>query len=149
MSQFASATDPYNLGRFVAAQQSVIDTVLAELRNGRKLTHWMWFIFPQLRGLGTSSNANYYGISSLEEARSYLQHTTLGPRLRECTLLTNCVQNLTFQQIFGGIDSIKFHSCMTLFSQADSTQACFIEALNKYFAGRGDPLTLEMLLKTG
>lgn len=145
MSDPASARDQFNLARFIAAQRSVLDSVLAELRGGRKLTHWMWFIFPQLRGLGRSSEADYYGISSRAEAESYLNHATLGPRLLECTRLVNEVQNRSIQQIFGGIDSMKFRSCMTLFSQADPTQSLFMEALDKYFGGQRDALTLDLL----
>ena len=142
---FPKDKDTFNLERFVTAQQAVVDSVLDELRAGRKVTHWMWFIFPQLRGLGKSADADYYGISSLAEAQSYLSHPILGPRLLECTRLTNEVQNRSAKQIFGDTDAMKFRSCMTLFSQADPTQTLFVEAINKYFAGHPDTKTVNML----
>lgn len=147
MSDSASPRDHFNLERFITAQQSVIHSVFAELRGGRKVTHWMWFIFPQLKGLGRSSDADYYGISSRAEAHSFLNHATLGPRLLECTRLVNEVQNSSIEQIFGDIDSTKFRSCMTLFSQADPTQSLFMEALDKYFGGKRDALTVDLLRK--
>jgi uncharacterized protein (DUF1810 family) len=145
---FSKNKDKFNLERFVTAQEAVVDSVLDELRAGHKVTHWMWFIFPQLRGLGKSMNADYFGISSLAEAQSYLNHPILGPRLVQCTRLTNEVQNRSAKQIFGDTDSIKFRSCMTLFSQADPTQALFIEAIDKYFAGHPDTKTVNMLRDT-
>lgn len=139
--------DQFNLDRFVVAQQGVIDRVLEELRQGRKSTHWMWFVFPQLRGLGRSSTAEYYGISSEAEAKSYLQHSILGPRLLQCTHILNGIEDRSVQQIFGEIDSIKFRSCMTLFLEMDRSQHEFAQALEKYFEAKPDKLTLELLRK--
>src|SRR6201996_8486462 len=111
-----SASDPYDLKRFVDAQAPVYRTVVDELRGGRKRSHWMWFVFPQLRGLGSSPTAVRYGIASLQEARAYLAHDLLGPRLRECTRLVNEVQNRSIAQIFGSPDDLKLFSSMTLFA---------------------------------
>jgi uncharacterized protein (DUF1810 family) len=105
----------------------------------------MWFVFPQLRGLGRSRDADYYGISSLAEAQSYLSHAILGPRLVECTRIVNGVQNRSVDQIFDDTDSMKFSSCMTLFSQVDPNQSSFVEALDKYFGGHLDATTIDML----
>jgi uncharacterized protein (DUF1810 family) len=141
----ASANDPYNLERFVTAQNDVFDDVRAELRSGRKESHWMWFVFPQLRGLGHSSMASRFGISSREEAEAYLQHPVLGPRLRECTRLVNQVEGRSVEQIFGYPDDLKFRSSMTLFSQATSDNEPFVQALERYFGGQPDTRTLERL----
>jgi uncharacterized protein (DUF1810 family) len=138
-------TDPFGLNRFVAAQDSVIVQVRAELQVGYKRSHWMWFIFPQLVGLGRSSTAQRYAISSLEEARSYLAHSVLGPRLIECTVLVNGIENRTAHQIFGTPDDLKFHSSMTLFGLAKSDERAFSDALEKYFGGITDRLTAEKL----
>ena len=140
--------DRYDLERFVTAQQPVYDAVRTELEAGRKRSHWMWFIFPQLKGLGFSSTARAYGIDSLAEARAYLNHSLLGARLRECTQLTNAVEGRTVEAIFGYPDHLKFRSCMTLFARAapDPAQAApFCAALEKYFAGEEDPRTHAML----
>jgi uncharacterized protein (DUF1810 family) len=158
--------DPHDLTRYVAAQQPVFDQVRAELAAGCKQSHWMWFVFPQLRGLGTSPMATRYGISSLEEARAYLAHPLLGERLRRCTQLVNRVERRSAEEIFGYPDYLKFRSCMTLFAaaaQLDSGVAgrgggitesaaanppaddVFGQALARYFAGEGDPLTRRML----
>src|SRR5215475_2155661 len=110
--------DRHDLARFVAAQQAVYATVRKELASGRKRSHWMWFIFPQLKGLGSSSTAQLYGIASLAEARDYLDHELLGARLRECTQLANAVEGRTVEAIFGYPDHLKFRSCMTLFAHA-------------------------------
>jgi uncharacterized protein (DUF1810 family) len=137
--------DPYNLARFVAAQQAVFARVCAELAAGAKQSHWMWFIFPQLRGLGTSALAERYGISSVDEARAYLDHPLLGSRLRECTQLVNAAGRRTAQAIFGYPDYVKFRSCMTLFAIACADiDSVFHEALQRYFAGEGDPLTVRL-----
>ena len=140
------ASDHYNLSRFVAAQTPVFSAVCAELAAGHKQSHWMWFIFPQLRGLGTSPMAQRYAIGSLAEARAYLAHPLLGERLRSCTRLVNRVEGRTVQAIFGYPDDLKFRSSMTLFSRAatDASEP-FGEALAKYFAGEADPLTRELL----
>jgi uncharacterized protein (DUF1810 family) len=135
--------DPYDLGRFVAAQETVYARVCAELAAGRKRSHWMWFIFPQLRGLGSSPTAQRFGLGSLEEVRAYLAHPLLGARLRECTALVNDLEEVTAESIFGYPDNLKFRSCMTLFACAGD-RLCG-EALAKYYAGERDPLTLELL----
>ncbi len=136
------ADDRFNLERFVNAQDPVYTSVCAELRAGQKVGHWMWFVFPQLRGLGHSWMASRFGIASLEEARAYLQHPLLGPRLRECTRLVNQVENRTADDIFGYPDDLKFRSSMTLFARAAEEGGEFEAALAKYFGAEGDPLTL-------
>ena len=143
-----SMDDPFNLQRFVDAQRDEIDNVRAELTRGRKDSHWMWFVFPQLRGLGHSGMANRYGISGRAEAEAYLAHPTLGPRLIECTELVNCVEGRTAEEILGGIDSMKFRSSMTLFSLVASDATTFGDALQKYFQGHPDPRTIELLGKS-
>ena len=140
-----SLADPYNLNRFIEAQDSVIESVYAELRTGRKTSHWMWFIFPQIRGLGHSPTALRFAISSLAEAQAYLQHPILGPRLRTCTEMVNAINGRSIEGIFGFPDHLKFRSCMTLFSNASPQETVFVEALSKYFAGKPDPLTLSRL----
>ena len=137
--------DPYNLQRFVAAQDPVFDEVCSELRAGRKKTHWIWFIFPQIKGLGSSSAAQYYAISSRKEAEAYLRHSVLGPRLRECTRLVNEVEGRSLHEIFGSPDDLKFRSSMTLFAQATGDNQIFLQALRKYCEGEFDPLTLREL----
>jgi uncharacterized protein (DUF1810 family) len=134
--------DVYNLQRFVDAQAGMFEDACAELRRGRKTGHWMWFIFPQLRGLGSSSMAEYYGIPSLAEARAYLDHPLLGARLMECSRLVTLLEGRTLMDIFGSPDDMKFTSSMTLFAHAATENSIFIEALNKYCGGRFDPLTL-------
>jgi len=138
-------SDPYDLTRYVAAQQPVFERVCAELAAGRKQTHWMWYVFPQLRGLGSSPMAERYGIGSLEEARAYLAHPLLGERLRRCTQLVNTVEGRSAEAIFGYPDYVKFRSCMTLFALAAPGDRVFSEALARYFAGEEDPLTRELL----
>ena len=137
--------DPYNLQRFVDAQIHVYADVCAELRRGQKQSHWMWFVFPQIKGLGSSSASLYYGIFGREEAQAYLRHPVLGPRLRECTNLVNAVEGLTIRQIFSYPDDLKFRSCMTLFSEATSDNEEFLLALSKYFGGQPDLATLARL----
>jgi uncharacterized protein (DUF1810 family) len=149
------AVDPFNLQRFVDAQQHVIASVIAELRHGHKRSHWMWFIFPQLKGLGHTARSNFFGITSLQEAAAYLQHPVLGPRLNECTQLANAVDGHSAEDLFGEIDAMKFRSSMTLFAKATPAKAApakaapenqiFIDALEKYFAGEFDPLTIDYL----
>ena len=138
-------SDPFNLQRFVQAQDPVYPEVVKELQNGRKETHWMWFVFPQIQGLGKSGMAIHYSISSRAEAEAYLEHPVLGSRLAECTQLVNAVENRTIEQIFGSIDAMKFRSSMTLFSLVAPKSAPFREALEKYFAGQADPLTAARL----
>ncbi len=135
----------FDLERFLSAQDPVYDTVIAELRNGRKQSHWMWFIFPQLKGLGHSAMAQHYGIGSLAEALAYLGHPVLGPRLRECTEVVVQLTDSPVEKIFGYPDDLKFHSSMTLFAQAAPQPSVFAAALDKYFASAPDPLTLERL----
>ncbi len=136
---------PFHLQRFVDAQDPVFDKVRAELSNGRKDSHWMWFIFPQVRGLGSSTMAEKFGISSRDEAEAYLNHPVLGPRLRECTRLVNVVEGRSIRQIFGYPDDLKFRSSVTLFANVASDNQVFQDALQKYFAGEPDPHTLELL----
>jgi uncharacterized protein (DUF1810 family) len=140
-----SAGDPFDLKRFVDAQAPVYGNVLGELRDGRKRGHWMWFVFPQLRGLGGSAMAVHYGISSLDEARAYLRHELLGPRLHECARLVTAVQGRSIGQIFGSPDDLKLCSSMTLFARATENNQDFVAVLDKYHDGRQDPLTLERL----
>ncbi|OBJ23659.1 DUF1810 domain-containing protein [Mycobacterium colombiense] len=140
-----SAGDPFDLKRFVDAQEPVYGDVVDELRAGRKRSHWMWFVFPQLRGLGGSAMAARFGIASLEEAGAYLRHELLGPRLRECARLVTAVQGRSIGQIFGSPDDLKLCSSMTLFARATDDNKDFLAVLDKYYDGRQDPLTLERL----
>lgn len=141
--------DRFNLERFVRAQEGVFEQALGELRAGRKRSHWMWFIFPQRRGLGQSATSEFYGIRSMEEARAYLAHAVLGSRLRECTRAVSAVEGRTAEAIFGWPDDAKFCSSMTLFARAaeaagDAAAAAeFRAALGKYFGGAEDPQTAE------
>jgi uncharacterized protein (DUF1810 family) len=137
--------DPFDLQRFVDAQAPVYERVRAELKNGRKQSHWMWFIFPQVTGLGHSAMAERYAISSLSEAKAYLTHAILGPRLRECTRLVIQVDGKSAHDILGSPDDMKFHSCLTLFARAAPDEALFNSALDKYFDGRDDALTIARL----
>jgi uncharacterized protein (DUF1810 family) len=137
--------DPYNLQRFVDAQDPVFAQVCAELRAGRKSSHWAWFIFPQLDGLGHSSTAKYYAISGLEEAKAYVDHPILGPRLIDCCRLVMEIQGRSIEEILGQIDSLKFRSCLTLFAHAASANQPFRAALAKYFEGKPDPITTDLL----
>jgi len=137
--------DPFNLQRFVDAQASVFDQVLVELRDGRKRSHWMWFIFPQIVGLGSSPTAQRYAISGRKEAEAYLQHQILGPRLRQCTELVNQVSERTLGEIFGYPDNLKFRSSVTLFASVAPNEQAFQVALEKYFAGKPDPATIALL----
>jgi len=141
----AIVNDPFDLQRFVNAQNPVYDQVCAELRAGQKESHWIWFIFPQLRGLGHSAMAEAFGIVSRQEAAAYLDHAVLGPRLRECTQLVNLVEGSSISEILGRPDELKFRSSMTLFANVASDDQVFKEALQKYFGGEPDPLTLERL----
>jgi uncharacterized protein (DUF1810 family) len=142
--------DPYGLERFVSAQNQAdtFATAVGELRDGRKRSHWMWFVFPQIAGLGHSPMSQRYAIESLEEARAYLAHDVLGPRLIECARVLCQLEGLTAQEIFGGIDSLKLRSSMTLFAYADSANPIFGQVLEAYFGGAGDEAT-ERLLGVG
>jgi uncharacterized protein (DUF1810 family) len=135
----------YDLERFVEAQAGVYEQACAELRAGRKRSHWMWFVFPQIRGLGSSPMAVRYAVSSLEEARAYLDHAVLGPRLRECAGIVVGLEGRTVGEIFGYPDDLKFHSSVTLFARADAEGGVFGEALGKYFDGEMDRGTLERI----
>lgn len=139
---------PSGLQRFISAQQKVIDIALKELNIGRKSTHWMWFIFPQLFGLGHSTKARKYGIVNLEEAQKYLDHPLLGSRLRECFQQVILNSDKTANAIFGHIDAMKFRSCATLFCQVDrSEQSEFALALHSFYEGKTDQKTLELLYR--
>jgi uncharacterized protein (DUF1810 family) len=136
--------DPHNLQRFVDAQHPIYGQVRDELQAGRKETHWMWFIFPQIKGLGRSATAQKYALQNIDEAKAYLEHPLLGFRLRECTQLVNAVTGRSIEDIFGYPDHLKFHSCMTLFAKASAAEKAFTAALDKYFNGE-DTQTLEQL----
>jgi uncharacterized protein (DUF1810 family) len=138
-------SDPHNLQRFLDAQHPIYGQVRDELQAGRKETHWMWFIFPQIKGLGSSATAQKFAIQSIEEAEVYLNHPLLGFRLQECTQLVNGVSGRSIEEIFGHPDHLKFHSCMTLFAQVKPGDNLFGRALAKYFDGRSDPKTLQIL----
>jgi len=127
--------DPFDLQRFVNAQNPMFEQVCSELRQGRKESHWMWFVFPQLKGLGHSWMADRFAVSSRDEAEAYLGHSILGPRLKECTRLVNLVEGRSIEQIFGYPDNLKFRSSMTLFSRAGSDNEVFVTALQKHFGG--------------
>ena len=139
----------FDLQRFVDAQDRVYDTVLSELRAGRKRTHWIWFVFPQLAQLGRSPTARHYGISGLPEARAYLEHPVLGPRLRECSRLVAAIEGRTIEGVFGFPDYLKVRSCMTLFAHSTDDTADFVAVLDTFYGdfpdGREDPATLELL----
>jgi uncharacterized protein (DUF1810 family) len=137
-------TDRFDLQRFVDAQAPVYPRVLAELRRGQKQSHWMWFIFPQLAGLGHSPMARRYAIRDREEAAAYLEHGVLGPRLRECTALVNAVEGRTIREILGPPDDLKFRSSMTLFD-AVAPDREFADAIAKFYGGTPDRRTLELL----
>jgi uncharacterized protein (DUF1810 family) len=137
--------DPFDLERFVQAQEDVMSAVKRELRAGHKQTHWMWFVFPKLRALGRSSTAQRYGIASLTEARTYLAHPVLGQRLIECTELVQSVERRTIHEIFGSPDDLKFRSSMTLFAAADPAVNVFTDALAKYFGAVPDPRSTGLL----
>jgi uncharacterized protein (DUF1810 family) len=145
----ADALDPYNLQRFVDAQEPEFPRVLVELEQGRKYGHWIWFIFPQMKGLGRSSTSEFFGISGLAEARAYLQHPVLFPRLIKCTELVNAVEDGDARDIFGEIDAMKFRSSMTLFACADPSNRNFSAALGKFFAGQFDAITTAYLQEKG
>jgi uncharacterized protein (DUF1810 family) len=137
--------DRFNLQRFVTAQDGVIDRVLAELRAGRKTSHWMWFVFPQIRGLGFSQMAQLYAISSVEEADAYLAHPVLGQRLVRCARLVLAVEGRSAESILGGVDAAKLRSSMTLFGAVATGETAFGEVLGKYYGGVRDEATLARL----
>jgi uncharacterized protein (DUF1810 family) len=137
----------YDLERFVNAQDPVYATVLDELRTGRKRSHWMWFVFPQVAGLGRSEMAQKYAIRSSDEAAAYLAHPVLGPRLRECAGLVAAVEDKPIEEIFDPPDDRKFQSSMTLFADVAPDEAVFQSCLDKYFDGRADPATIDFLTR--
>jgi uncharacterized protein (DUF1810 family) len=140
-----AGNDPFDLQRFVTAQADCYDQVLAELRAGRKRSHWMWFVFPQLAGLGRSPTAAYYAIRNIDEAKAYLAHDVLGPRLQECTGLLLVHDGLSAADVFGYPDDLKFRSSMTLFEYVASDATLFSEAISKYCAGIRDEKTLSLI----
>lgn len=141
----SSGGDAFDLHRFVDAQNPVYATVTAELRAGTKRSHWIWFVFPQLRGLGRSPTAQRYGIASLAEARAYLAHPILGPRLRECARLTAGIEGRSATQVFGYPDDLKVRSSMTLFARAATDNADFRAVLDAFYEGVDDPATVALL----
>lgn len=141
----AGAGDPFNLQRFVEAQRGTYEQARAELRRGRKTGHWMWFIFPQIAGLGFSATSRWYAIQSLDEARAYLAHPVLGPRLREIFGIVNGIEGKTAHEIFGSPDDLKLRSSMTLFARASEENEELVEVLRKYFGGVEDAKTLELI----
>ena len=138
-------SDPHHLQRFVDAQERVYTTVRDELTRGTKTSHWMWFVFPQLRALGRSATAQRYGIASLDEAKAYWRHPMLGPRLEQCTARVLAIDGKDIHAIFGSPDDLKFCSSMTLFERAAPEQPAFAAAIDRYFGGRRDPHTLALL----
>ncbi len=145
------AEEVYDLQRFLDAQASVYEEARSEVAAGHKRNHWMWFIFPQIRGLGSSPTAQSFAISNLDEAIAYLEHPVLGARLRECTALVNAIEGKSLSEVFGYPDDLKFHSSITLFTRAaengtpQSDNRVFCDALAKYFAGEPDQATLDRL----
>jgi uncharacterized protein (DUF1810 family) len=142
-----NASDTFDLNRFTIAQQNIYDSALAELRSGRKRTHWMWYIFPQIDGLGHSTTSKHYAIKSLEEARQYLNHPVLGKRLLECAEAVYAVEGRSVSEIFGYPDNLKLKSSMTLFASVAAPGSVFFRVLDKYFNGERDALTLQLLEK--
>jgi uncharacterized protein (DUF1810 family) len=142
--------EPNDLERFVQAQAPLIDTVRAELTAGRKRSHWMWFVFPQLRGLGRSDTARHYGLADLEHARAYWRHPLLGPRLAECLgLLLALPAGRSMHDVFGSPDDLKLRSCLTLFEAAAPDEPSFALALERWFGGQRDPLTHALIRPCG
>lgn len=145
MTDDRSGRDPHDLARFLSAQAADFERALAEIRGGQKRTHWMWYIFPQLAGLGSSATARHYAIKSLDEARAYLAHPVLGQRLRRCCEALLGVQDRSAHEIFGTPDDLKLRSSMTLFARAADCESLFERVLDRYFQGQADPKTLELL----
>jgi len=144
--------DPCDLGRFLEAQQRCYARVLEELAAGEKVSHWMWFIFPQLKGLGVSATARRFGLAGIDEARAYLAHPILGPRLRECARAVLAIEGRSVHQILGSPDDLKLRSCLTLFAAAavrtpGPEDRVFGAALAKYYGGEPDPLTVQLLAR--
>ena len=141
MSAGHDPQDPHDLARFVAAQRDTYERVVAELRAGRKTGHWMWFVFPQIAGLGQSAMSRRYAIASLDEARAYLEHPVLGGRLAECADILITLDGRNAEAIFGGIDAVKLRSSMTLFARASEDDSIYDAVLDQYFGGEPDPQT--------
>jgi uncharacterized protein (DUF1810 family) len=141
----STPTDPFQLERFVAAQEGIYEQALAELQQGKKRSHWMWFIFPQIAGLGSSSTAQFYAINGAEEARAYLAHPVLGPRLLACAAALLPHSGRSASEIFGYPDDLKLRSSLTLFAAVNDEQAVFKQLLEQFYAGQPDPATLERL----
>ncbi len=137
--------DAFDLGRFLEAQAGVYARAVDELRSGRKRSHWMWFVFPQFDGLGSSATTRHFAIRSLAEARGYLRHPVLGARIVECTTIVNDIEGRTAEQVFGSPDDLKFRSSMTLFELVSPPASVFASALERYFAGARDSRTLELV----
>ena len=137
--------DPYHLERFVKAQERVFEDVISELQMARKTSHWMWFVFPQIAGLGQSATSRTYAISSLDEAGAYLAHPVLGPRLLESARIVASLPATTAEQVFGGIDAVKLRSSMTLFSRVAPAERLFREVLDRFFGGQPDEATVARL----
>jgi uncharacterized protein (DUF1810 family) len=144
-----SSADPFHLSRFVQAQEGIYDRALAEIRGGRKRSHWMWFVFPQYAGLGFSAMSQEYAIKSIEEARDYLNHPVLGPRLIECTQGVLGVEGHTASQIFGSPDDMKLRSSATLFAHVTGAGNIYEQVLQKYFDSQPDPKTMQLLAVSG
>lgn len=144
-SHFRRADDPHNLDRFVRAQEDDYEGALSEIRSGMKQSHWMWYIFPQIDGLAFSPTSKHYSIKSVVEARAYLAHPSLGPRLLECAEAVICVEGLSVLEIFGSPDDLKLSSCMTLFACVSPAGSVFDRLLAKYYRGRRDGKTLQLL----
>lgn len=142
-------TDSFNLSRFVHAQENSYDHILTELRLGRKRTHWIWYIFPQLKGLGVSANSEKYGLTGLNEARAYLADPILGSRLRECIEIMLLHQSAGAESVLGVLDALKFNSCLTLFSLAEPSEKTILKALDQFFVGERDRRTIELLKAKG
>ena len=141
--------DPFDLQRFVRAQEGTYERALSELKNGQKQSHWMWYVFPQFEGLGFSRTSQRYAIKSLAEARAYLAHQVLGPRLVECATVLSRVEDLTANDILGFPDDLKLRSCATLFAHVSANDSVFHRLLDKYFDGHDDEATLRLMARTG
>ena len=140
-----SQTDPYDLNRFVSAQEGSYQQALSELKRGRKQSHWMWYVFPQLDGLGSSPTAKFYSIKSEDEARAYLEHPVLGPRLAECAEAILAIDGESATAILGSPDDLKLKSCATLFARVSAPGSVFERILDKFYAGERDAATLRLL----
>ncbi len=149
MARQKDTADPFNLGRFVEAQNGVYEQVVAELRGGRKQTHWMWFVFPQVAGLGRSPTSRFYAIRGSAEAQAYLAHPILGPRLRECVTIVLNSDVRSAEAIFGQPDTMKFRSSLTLFAAQAGEDSVFARALERFFNGQRDEMTLAYLDGSG